>query len=59
MPIKILVLGSSGRLGNAIYKSASSKRTFIIYSTGLKKRNFNLSTLESIKNLIISAALFL
>ena len=53
MPIKILVLGSSGRLGNAIYKSASSKRTFIIYSTGLKKRNFNLSTLESIKNLII------
>ena len=32
MPIKILVLGSSGRLEMQFIK-ASSKRTFIIYST--------------------------
>jgi len=48
--VKILLLGSSGMLGNQLYKILRTK--FKVYTNGLKKRKFDLSNKKNINLLL-------
>ena len=48
--MKILLLGSSGMLGNQLYKILRTK--FKVYTNGLKKRKFDLSNKKNINLLL-------
>ena len=59
--MKILLLGSSGMLGNQLYKILRTK--FKVYTNGLKKRKFDLSNkkninllLKKVPNVVINAS---
>ena len=46
--MKILILGSSGRLGNLLYKSFKSKHK--VFNNGLKKENMTSQISIEFKN---------
>ena len=48
--MKILILGSSGRLGNLLYKSFKSKHQ--VFNNGLKKRKYDISNFNRIQKLL-------
>lgn len=49
--MKILVLGSSGILGNYLYNFL--KKDYKVFNSGLRKRKFNLLSFNKLKNFII------
>lgn len=51
---KILILGSSGILGKALYRSLKNKKKIKLFHTGLKNRNINLENKVQLKKLILS-----
>ena len=48
--MKILILGSSGRLGNLLYKRFKSKHQ--VFNNGLKKRKYDISNFNRIQKLL-------
>ena len=50
--MRILVLGSSGKLGNLLYKSL--KNNHQVFNNGLKKRKYDISNFNKIKKLLIN-----
>ena len=48
--MKILILGSSGRLGNLLYKSFKSKHQ--VFNNGLNKRKYDISNFNRIQKLL-------
>jgi nucleoside-diphosphate-sugar epimerase len=53
--MNILLLGSSGFLGQEIYKSLKKTRGILLYHNGLKKRHFDLTKIANLKKLIIKS----
>jgi dTDP-4-dehydrorhamnose reductase len=53
--MNILLLGSSGFLGQEIYKSLKKTRGIRLYHNGLKKRHFDLTKITNLKKLIIKS----
>lgn len=51
---KILILGSSGNLGNQIYKNLIKKVKFKLFHTGLNKRKIDLTNEIELKKFILS-----
>jgi len=51
---KILILGSSGNLGNQIYKNLKKKVKFKLFHTGLKKRKIDLTNEIELEKFILS-----
>jgi dTDP-4-dehydrorhamnose reductase len=52
--LKILILGSSGLLGNNIYREIKKNKKISLFHTGLTKRKFNLTNKIELQNLILS-----
>ena len=50
--MKILILGSSGRLGKLLYKSLKSKHQ--VFNNGLNKRKYDISNFNKIKKLLVN-----
>lgn len=50
--MKILILGSSGRLGKLLYKSLKSKHQ--VFNNGLNKRKYDMSNFNKIKKLLVN-----
>ena len=48
--MRILILGSSGRLGNLLYKSLKCNHQ--VFNNGLKKRKYDISNFNKIKKLL-------
>ena len=52
--LKILILGSSGLLGNQIYRTLNENKNFKLLHTGLKKRKINFENTFELKKFIFS-----
>jgi len=52
MQIKVLILGSSGLLGNRIYNHLIKKKYYKIYHNGLNKKKFDLTNYINLEKLI-------
>ncbi len=50
--MRILILGSSGRLGNLLYKSL--KNNHQVFNNGLKKRRYDISNFNEFQKLLIN-----
>lgn len=50
--MKILILGSSGKLGSELFNILKKKK-FKVFNSGVKKRNNNLTSLNNLKKIIL------